>query len=374
MPAMPASIQHLLHPLSSAPGSDAVAAGAIDAVQLYQHATRPQWGLAIRVRERDGRYDFQFQDGVMRAIAGDYLHLLETVDRPADETSRALRELTAMGGMALARSLRDEESEARTITLDEQVEWFVGQYPDGFDDASWRKKIRGEGQRRRAKSHREPAIAEARELLSRAELDRLIAESRADEVVVRAARIMAATSLITKAQQRPLDELEAIHYGPFAKALRDLLYGDYDLELRVARLVQIFRRTPTALSWSAATLWLALVFPEEHICVRPNVLGEQARWMAPLLRVPKRPDGRIYRRLRDMALAVRQELAQRDLPARDLMDIYDFVWCTLRPAARKAILAQPPAPRVSQVRAVDGASEDEASEAASELATQAAGA
>jgi len=333
-----------------ADGPDATTAESIQAIQLYVHLKRPEWGLAIRVRARDGRVDVQFQDGQMRSIAEDFFHLLEPVDRPADETSTALRELTAMSGMTLARDQRDRESETRTVTLDEQVAHFLDQYPDGFDDELWVKKVRGTGQKRRAKAHRDAAIAQAQKLLARDELDRLLAEMRADDILARAQRVVGATTLVSKAQLRPLEELEAELHTPFARALRDLLYGEQGLELRLVRLMQIFRRSPTPLSWAAATIWLALVDPESHVCIRPNVFGEQARWMAPLLRVPSRPDGRVYLRLRDMAVALQAELRERELSPRDLVDVYDFIWATLRPAALKAILAKPPAPRVSQTR------------------------
>ena len=337
MTAQPTPAEHHLRPDES--GTDDEGATSADsgrAIQLHQHRARPEWGLALRIRQRDGRHDFQFQDGQMRTIAADFLHLLVPVDRPADETSAALRELTAMSGIALARSQRDRESETRAITLDEQVAWFVEQYADGFDDDQWVRKVRGVGQKRRAKAHREAAIAEARELLSEEELSRLLAELRGDEIWARARRVLEGTSLISNAQLRPLDELNPERHGPFGKALRDLLYGDQDFELRFTKLMQVFCATPTPLSWAAATAWL----------------DKQQ-----LLEVPNRPVGRIYLRLRDMALALQDELQSRGFQLRDLLDVYDFIWCTLRPAALKAIAARPPAPRASQVRLVDEAKE-----------------
>lgn len=329
------------------PGEPSDAAGE---VELFRHVKRPEWGLAIVVRERDGRYDVQFQDGELRTLAPEFLHLLSPVDRPADETSAALGALTRMSGMTLARNERDDEGTTRTITLDEQVDYFLDQYEEGFDDPQWIKRVRGSGAKRRAKGHREPAIAEARKLLAPEVLDELLAQVRADEILARAIDVMKATSLITQAQLRPYQELGPERHTLFGRALQDLLYGEQELELRFAKFVQVFRHTPTALSWPAATLWLALIEPDDHVCVRPNVFSEQARWMAPVLRLPTHPDGRIYLRLRDMSLAVRDELRKRGLGCRDLMDVYDFIWSTLRPAAQKAILARPPAPRASRVQ------------------------
>jgi hypothetical protein len=339
---------------------DETSAEPVSANQLYHHSKRRSWGLALRVQERDGRYDFQFEDGQMRTIAPDFMHLLVAVDRPADETGIVLRNLTAMSGMAIARSERESDSGTRAITLDEQVAWFVDQYADGFVDEQWEKKNRGIGAAKRAKAHREAAIAQARKLLAVDQLDRLLEQLRGDEIVERALTVMKGTSLVSAAQMRPLEELDPRRHGLFGQALRDLLYGDQDLELRFVRLIQVFSSPGTPLSWSAATLWLALVHPSEHVCVRPNVFAEQARWMAPLLRLPSKPAGRCYLRLRDMALTLRDELEQRDLGARDLLDVYDFIWFTLRPAARKAILARPPAPRASGVQLTEGAAQEQA--------------
>ena len=344
-------IAHDSHPTQAEDvDQNTVAAESLDAIQLYLHSKRPQWGLAIRVRQRGARYDFQFKDGRMRAIGQDFLHLLTAVDRPADETSTALRELTQMSGLVLARNERERGSDTRAISLDEQISWFLQQYEGGFTDGQWVKKIRGSGQARRTKTHREAAVAQAQQLLAVDELDRLLEQMRADEIVARAKQVLQATSLISKAQLRPLQELTERQYALFAKALRSLLFDTEDFELRFAKLLRVFHRTPTRLSWSVATVWLALVHPNEHLCVHPNVLAEQSRWMAPTLSLPKQPDGRVYLRLRDMISALRDELDKRGLVARDLLDLYDFVWCTLRPAARKAILAQPPAPRSSEVR------------------------
>ncbi|MBW2529332.1 MAG: hypothetical protein JRI23_34465 [Deltaproteobacteria bacterium] len=346
------------NPVESAEG-DAATAESLEEIQLFRHSKRPEWGLAIVVRERDGRYDVQFQDGAMRAMAKEFLELLVPVDRPADETSSALRDLTAMSGMALARSARDSEAGTRAISLDEQIGYFLEQYEDGFDDDQWTKRVRGIGQRRRAKGHRDPVIQMARELLSAQAIDELLEQLRPDEVLDRALRIMKSTSLISKAQLRPFEELGMQRHTLFARALRDLLYGDTDFELAFVKFQQVFRHTPSDLSWAATTLWLALVEPDEHLCVRPAVLADQARWMAPVLRMPSGPDGRIYLRLRDMVLAVRDELRKRGLPPRDVMDVYDFMWCTLRPAAQKAILARPPAPQASRVKLKDDADDAE---------------
>jgi hypothetical protein len=351
---------------STAPASGADVASLQEsaaATQLYVHAKRPEWGLAIRVREREGRRDYQFQDGLMRPIATAYEHHVVAVDRPADTTAAALHELAALTGLTLARSERATVSDrGRLITLDEQVSLFLETYPGGFEDGRWLHTIRGIGSGRRAKGHREPASAQAQQLLAADELDRLGQQLRPDEIVARALQVAESTSLVSNAQVRPVLQLDSRQQRWFAEALRDLLYGQGALELRMAKLLQVFRHSAAPLSWPAATAWLALVRPTEHVCVQLSTFSEQALWAAPTLRLPKDPEPRAYRRVLKMALAVRDELEKRDLAARDLLDVHDFIWCTLRPAARKVILAQPPPPRESQTRLAgtgnDGAAPD----------------
>ena len=75
-----------------------------DLPALFEHDTRPQWGLAVRVDRRD-RYDrFQFEDGELRKIAKGFQHLLTEVDKPANESMRLVTSLTKQAGLTVGRA------------------------------------------------------------------------------------------------------------------------------------------------------------------------------------------------------------------------------------------------------------------------------
>jgi hypothetical protein len=309
---------------------------------LYTHSARPQWGLATRIAVEAERASYQFQDGKLRKITNTHAHLMAEERRPRDESERLERELVAMAGLSLARrSLREAGDEL--ITLDQQIQLFLDDFEGGFEDATFLKKHRGAG-RRRAKAHRDPAIARANELLGRKELLRLISTSRHDVVMERVIELLASTSLVNARHLETLKALDDRGVQRAASALCDLLYGDVDAATAMQAWIDAIATAGKGVHWSLATAVPALVQPKNHLCVLESVMRVQARWIAPSLRLNKTPSGKLYARIREMALRLVDELELRDMHTRDLLDVYDFVWLTLRPAARKRIAALPPAP------------------------------
>jgi len=53
-------------------------------IDLYQHAKRPDWGLAIAVDELTDRKSFLFEDGEQRTFMNEYAHLMSEV-QPTEE-------------------------------------------------------------------------------------------------------------------------------------------------------------------------------------------------------------------------------------------------------------------------------------------------
>lgn len=61
----------------------------------------------------------------------------------------------------------------------------------------------------------------------------------------------------------------------------------------------------------------------------------QAEILDESVRANRRPNGRSYVRLLALARRVEGSLAALGMAPRDLLDVYDFMWTTLRPSARK---------------------------------------
>ncbi|MCA9615585.1 MAG: hypothetical protein KC586_22670, partial [Myxococcales bacterium] len=223
------------------------------------------------------------------------------------------------------------------ITLDEQLAYLVVEFPKVFADPGWAEEHRGDGRKRPLKRHRDALIARARRELSEDAL-KATREKGADAVVDGLAKIAKSTSLVGTKEAGELASIDAAHHEAVADALFALLHGKAPLEERFDKWV---RALETALgevpSWQLATLYLGTFDPDRHAVVHPSAFESQARFMSPGLRCGDRPMGVLYERLRTMAREVFDRLSERSLVPRDLLDVHDFMWATLKPAARAEI-------------------------------------
>lgn len=319
---------------------------------LYSHQKRPRWGVGIRVGQQDGRIVFQFEDGKIRRISKSFLHLLREVDRPADEAARLHGELATRCGLTRARRQnreRLEEVGAQLITVEQQVQLFEELYPEGFADPKWCANVRGEGTRRQAKGHREPALREAAALLSEDAMRASLAAGLSGELVAKLLDLLDRTSLVTSKQLEPMRCMDSAQQAAFVQALNGWLHEPKGNDVAWLRLLQPLRGRGRSVSWPLVTALGALAQPDTHVYVRPSVFLEQARWLAPrLTRITREPEHDVYVRVQGMCVALMKELRERGHEPRDLFDAYDFIWYTLRPAGRKRIAELPPPPEVSR--------------------------
>ena len=325
--------------------------------KLMRHRKRPQWGAAICAWSRLDRHGYQFEDGELRTFKSDFLHLLEPVDDlPAMERMRLLRALRAASGLNAAKAKLERGDDVQ-LTFDQQIRILEHLHEDGFQGESWASHHRGEGAKRGLKRHRDRAIAAAAELWDETKLDELWQANRSEEIVGHFVDVMAKTDLTSR---KWLDSLRAASWSDqrlIAHALRDLLYGDASLRHRLEMFAGALTRATGKAPWQASTAPLALRYPAQHICVKPNIFREQAKTAGDGGKLPARVDGAMYLRQLEMVQRVSDRLHAADLAPRDLFDVYDFMQATLRPSARK-VLEELCAGPVSGVRPNSQASED----------------
>lgn len=312
---------------------------------IYRHSSRHEWGLAMRDAVVKEGIWYLFQDGTRRKIAATHSSLMVEVDCTGSENERVLQALLASRGRVQSdASARVSEP---LVSLDQQVRLFLEDFPDGFADASYVKAHRGNPGKRAAQRHRDPAVTQARELLSRPEMESLIAANQTAEVIARVRKLLAATSLVTKPQLVPLETLDWRGVNLAARALFDLLHTDVDTAEGMQAWIDALVTARRGISWSLVTAAPALVQPATHTYVQASVYTNQARSMAPRLRLdrsPPRGDG--YVRLNTMVSRLVEQLEARGLTPRDRLDAYDFMWLTLHPAALRRIaeMSDPPPP------------------------------
>ncbi len=311
---------------------------------LYNHVKRPGWGLAILAGQMEDKREYQFQDGTQRIIKEGYWDLMQPVDQPFDRAQKIVRELKSM-----LRAARSREAAAGTakktgpppVSFQEQHQFFRARlFADGLGGEEWKSKVRGEGANKRRKRHRDAAIAHAQELLAKEALEELIYDGDFAEIRRRVHAVLTATDLTASSDTAPLRRLPEAAEPELAENLVYMLYGDGPFASRFDRFTTaLATQTNERVRWPMSSALAALVHPNEHVCVKPNVFREQARWMAPSFRYTPTPSGASYMRLLEVAKAVQKKLTEAGEPVRDLMDVFDFIHETLRPKARKEIEA-----------------------------------
>lgn len=338
---------------------------------LYSHPARPQWGLAVRVDGRD-RYDrFQFQDGELRKIAKSHAHLLREVDKPRDESDRIARNLTNQAGIADARADRGKESKP-LIPFDDQIRLFLEDFDEGFASKKWMSKKRGEDAKRRLKRHRSAAVEQAQELLGDDQLASLLIDQRYDAVMARVSVLLDATNMVSKKDRKTLASLDERGRREAALALSEIVSDETPVDKAMGRWIKALSGARKGVSWALATAAPALLQPHRHVFVKRSAVAEQARWMAPRLKVKMTPTSEQYGRIAHMFGSVQTELEERELTPQDNLDVADFIWDTLRPAARKRIAKLPEPPKQSGVVLSGSPANEDASESDDDDAVEAA--
>ena len=302
---------------------------------LYQHAARPEWGGALIAWEREGKRGYQFEDGHLRVFTAGHYHLLEKIDASTDR----IRTLRAILGMPAERQVDTPARATDVPSLDEQVEYFKATYPGGFSGEKWRTDHRGSDERAR-KRHRDPAIALARKELSATHLADCLERRREQEGVTSLANVLGETDLVPGPHVRLLAELPPNRAWAVLVGLIDLLFGRASSEVRLVQWIQALNRgTGRRPTWPLATAPLALVSPDQHICVHRASFVAQATAMELRPRVAVSPTGTEYAPLLAMAERVRAHLTANGCAPADLLDVYDFMVLTLSSGAAREIAA-----------------------------------
>lgn len=298
--------------------------------RLFRHSKRPEWGVAILAWERENTRAYQFEDGKLRKIRKGYYKLLEPVDdldERADQIRRNLRRIVNAGDDA------DTKVVEAVCPFSAQVALFTQLYPGGFEDPEWiDDHRRPDGSP--LKRHRSPISTEAQEALSQTRCEEAIASDGHQELADIIADILARTDLVPVSHAKALKGLDPDEKERYVGAVVELLHGEDDYQRRfksyIGTLEALFDERP---NWRIATVLPGLVHPQSHVVVRRSAFLRQAGSIAPTARYSRRATGRSYHNFLRVATETRKRLASAGHEARDLLDIYDFIWTTLRSAA-----------------------------------------
>ncbi len=309
-----------------------------DAPQLFVHSLRPQWGAGLLTRERRHRRTLQFEDGRVRKFKEGFYHLLE----PMEEGEAATATLAEALERKFLDSMADEqemekESGTPLMSLPDQVRVFRHRFPDGFQDPEYINLVREAEDGKPRKRLRDPAIARARKLLAEDRLRGFMEEGEPKKVLTACLKVLRKTNLVSPSKVvQPLSKMPDKHIERFATALIDLLYGEGDQRPRFREWVlALDGGGKVRVTWPMATALPALVHPEREVAVRWRVFRAQAHEVSPGLFVRRVPTPAGYEQARAIARATWEQLKEEGLEPRDLLDVREFIWETLRPKGQQ---------------------------------------
>jgi hypothetical protein len=273
-----------------------------------KHPDKAEWGLGEVLEDSHGETVRVFFVG-----AGEKTLSLKHVTLnclPTDEAAHPLLD-----------NLRvpEKRDRHRYQSLPESIERFLERYLKGFYDDRFAEEER---------DYKVRAHQIALNLLSQQELARLLLVNDCAEVCRRALSVSNATNLIFPNEKMALkDGLQLpAHQQAFATALCHLFYGDGDLQSRFETYADILEGIGAA-KWTIATYFLFIVYPEEHMFLKPIVTRKTAAISG--FEINYRPDlnWRTYKSVLAFANHLKAELIGEGLVPRDMIDVQSFMWC-----------------------------------------------
>lgn len=295
---------------------------ATPATRLFMHSKREQWGLAILLWERDGKRGYRFEDGSERTFKDGYYHLF--VPRTPGELTEQQQALLTVKPAASA----DE------ISLHHQLAFLESLYPGGFAGETWQIKRRDPKKNKALKRHRDPVVRAAKAVLSKGELASLSVAGEHAAVLARVVELLDSSDLVAK---RYVNQLaDAKPSAALTQALTAYLHGPEESEAAAfTGWIGALRSAGVTPNWAVATALRAVVHPERHVAVRPTALRKQFGLLGTSVLPSKKPSAASYEHCRKTLQNLRTQLCDLGQAPKDMLDVYDFVWVTLRPAALK---------------------------------------
>ena len=175
-------------------------------------------------------------------------------------------------------------------------------------------------------------VAQARETLSKDEVDKLIASWEFDELLQRLERLGRSSHLLFNRVPRQGDL--AILYGSgldaaeFSLQVQRLLYSAGPTAQRLQAFSAYCLQHSLPNKWTFPTFFLFITHPREELFVKPQV----ARWFLRFLGLGGHytayPDGEVYATLRRHAHGLLRSL--QSYGARDMVDVHSFLWVCSR--------------------------------------------
>jgi len=302
--------------------------------RIFEHSTRKDWGRSVLVQEIPDKRTFLFEDGAERSFRPDYWHKMEIIDLQVNEAVRIDR-LARRNQTPAPGSTRKSKAPPKKpdVTFEQQVAYFMELHPVGFEDDGYIKSERGVAGEKGAEKLKNAAILRAEDSLSQKNLDELIGNASYEEIHQLVYELLTGTKGTTqKAEATRFKNMAEETRETFALALRDVLYGERPYPTRFDSFVSALdiEDGPT---WLLSTLLQALVYPADHIFVKPTFLKKQALILDIDPKYDTAPNSTTYEQFLETARKTMELLQKAGQRPRDLWDVHVFICKTLSPKA-----------------------------------------
>ena len=304
--------------------------------RIFEHVSRKDWGRSVLLQEIPDKRTFLFEDGAERSFRPDYWHKMELVDVQVNEAVRIDR-LARRNQAPAPGSTRKSKAPLKKpdITFEEQVAYFMQLYPVGFEDEAYVKAERGVQGGKGAEKLKDAALERAEELLSQNNLRELMDAGSYEDLHQMVYEILTSTKSTTqKAEATRFKNMSDEMRETFAQALYELLYGERTYPIRFDSLVAALEIEGGA-TWPLATLLPALVYPADHIFVKPTFFKKQALILDVDPKYDTTPNATTYDQFLETARKTMDLLQQAGQRPRDMWDVHVFICKTLSPKAIK---------------------------------------
>ena len=176
--------------------------------------------------------------------------------------------------------------------------------------------------------YKRDAVGLMNELLSKAEIDRLISTHGYDEIIDRLDKVGHKTNLLWMSVPMSGDLRilfqEKLDKPSYCVALRDLLYGEGPSEDRIDRYCEYLKDSDLPNTWPFPTYFLFLSYPSAEFFVKPTV----TKWLLGLIGqsefLTKTPAKSAYAVLKSISSELREMLAPYGVT--DMIDVQSVVW------------------------------------------------
>jgi hypothetical protein len=303
---------------------------------VYRNDGQPDWGLGLVLEDRPDRWVLVFEHGgrkmFMKAGAKGLVPVALDAEALGVLHAKVHRRHGARGGARPASRSRATTKKvvARFHTFAEQLQFFEKAFPGGFKNELFTDEPRAAAGPKPKTGYKAAAMALAREELTHDKF-----KTGTPETLFEAARkVIKSTNIVFPIEgASPFGAIAEHDRAPVVLGLEQLLHGQGDFGLRVERFaasVHLKGRDGAGkrATWPLATVFAALYFPGDQVCVKPEAFAKQGATLGLPAEASPAVSAAGYRRFFDVAKETQRRLLEAGHEPKDLIDVYSFIWRT----------------------------------------------